>query len=335
MRYFKILALMLGLVLFAWIVRQIGLAELQQGFRRLGWNLLWPVIIISPGYFLYTLSWQLFLKRFEHHPVGFWTLFRIKVAGEATNTLTPLNFAGGDPIRVWLLSKRIPVAIGGASVVVDRTLHSLAIATLVCLGNLAAVILLEFPGWARVMLGLTSTLMALLVFFLLFQQTRGLFQKLFRLLSRLRLKKVSEETWQQLAELDQHLHDFYRQDRPLFLFCFSLHFLSRLIGIVEIIVIARLLGVPMGIGEGVFFAAVIPMTNLLGALVPGTFGVMEGVVSSLFVALRWSAADGLVLQIVRRLRAGCWILLGLSFILLERPPKGGRSPLDSGRWFGK
>jgi len=30
MRYFKILALMLGLVWFAWIVRQIGLAELQQ-----------------------------------------------------------------------------------------------------------------------------------------------------------------------------------------------------------------------------------------------------------------------------------------------------------------
>ena len=37
----------------------------------------------------------------------------------------------------------------------------------------------------------------------------------------------------------------------------------------------------------------------------------EGVVSTLFLALHWSAADALVLQMVRRIRAFFWIGVGI------------------------
>ncbi len=72
----------------------------------------------------------------------------------------------------------------------------------------------------------------------------------------------------------------------------------------------------MGPWEAIFFAAVIPVTNMIGGFVPGTLGVLEGVVSSLFFALHWNPADGVVLQIARRLRALFWISLGLLFIFL-------------------
>ena len=139
MRALKIVALLLGVTLLVWIVRKIGIEELLSGIRALGWRLFIPILIIFPCYLLYTVSWQLFLKRFEHHSIPFWVLFRIKVAGEATNTLTPLNFAGGDPLRIWLLSKNFPTAIGGASVVVDRTLQMLAVVSLMFLGNVVAI----------------------------------------------------------------------------------------------------------------------------------------------------------------------------------------------------
>ncbi len=227
MRALKVVAFLLGVFLLIWIVKKIGFQELLTGFQILGWRLLIPVLIIFPCYLLYTLSWQIFLKRFEHHSIPFWDLFRIKVAGEATNTLTPLNFAGGDPVRIWLLSKNFPVSIGGASVVVDRTLQILAVVCLIFLGNIAALFKLELPPYARNMLLITVSLLMSLILFLVFHQTRGLFQKIFKLGSRLGFKFFSAGRLKKMEELDSHIGDFYRQDRRLLLFCFLLHFTAR------------------------------------------------------------------------------------------------------------
>jgi uncharacterized protein (TIRG00374 family) len=318
MRAFKVVAFLLGLFLLVWIIRKIGVEELLTGFRTLGWRLIIPIAIIFPCYLAYTLSWQLFLKRFEHHSIPFWSLFRIKVAGEASNTLTPLNFAGGDPVRIWLLSKNFPVAIGGASVVVDRTLQILAVVSIIFLGNIAALFKMTLPLYAKNLLGITATLLVLLILFVLFHQTRGLFEKLLNLVARLRIRRFSEKTIGKIRELDQHIMEFYRKDRKLFIGCYLLHLFGRLFGMLELLVLARFLGVPMGPWEALFFAAVIPVTNMIGGIVPGTLGVLEGVVSSLFFALHWDPADGVVLQIARRLRSLFWILLGLLFIFLYK-----------------
>ena len=327
MRILKALTFGLGLLLFVWIVRKLGVGNLVEGFQRCGWRLAIPIVLVFPCYLLYTFSWQAFLRRFEHHAIGFWTLFRIKVAGEAANTLTPLNFAGGDPLRIWLLARKFPVSIGGASVVVDRTLQILAVVTLIFLGNIAALVRLEFPPFAKTILGTTAFLLFVLISFFLFQQTRGLFRKILVWVTRLKLRTFSANTRGKIEELDRHLHDFYRRDRGLFFLCYCMHLAARAIGIVEIWLLASLLGVPMGPWEAVFFSAVIPVTNLLGAIVPGTFGVLEGVVSSLFFALHWNPADGIVLQLARRIRACFWILLGMIFLMLaRRSPRLDRGP---------
>jgi uncharacterized protein (TIRG00374 family) len=318
MKWLKAVAFLLGLCLLFWIVRKIGWQDLVNGFRTLGWRLFVPVVVIFPCYLIYTYSWRLFLKRFDTHFIGFWSLFRIKVAGEAANTLTPLNFAGGDPVRVLLLSKRFPSTVSGASVIVDRTLQILATVGLIFLGNVVALFKLELPHSVRVYLAVTVTFLSVFILLLVFHQTKGLSEKIFRIGHRLKIKAFSDERLKKMQEMDLHIVEFYRRDHWLFVFCFLLHFASRLIGVGEIIVIARFLGVPMGIWEGIFFAAVIPVVNLLSVAVPGNLGVLEGAMSSLFVALHWSAGAGVVLQIARRIRAAIWISIGVLFIFLAR-----------------
>ncbi len=315
MRLLKIAALLLGVSLLYFIIRKIGVEPLRLGFSVLGWRLLIPVAIVLPAHLLFTLSWRLFLKRFQNYSVPFWKLFRIKVAGEAANTLTPLNFVGGDPVRIWLLSKNFPVEIGGASVVVDRTLQILAVVSLIFLGNVASLFHLHLPTYARVLLGVSATLLLIFILLFLFQQTKGFFQKLARWIQKIKIRKFSENTLKIIEDLDHYVGEFYKQDKPLFFVCFFLHLIARVLsGVFEIYVLAHLLGVPMSLWDAVFFAAVIPLTNLIGGIVPGTLGVMEGVVSSLFMALHWNPADGLILQIARRLRASLWIVVGLVFI---------------------
>lgn len=321
MRAFKVFLFLLGVFLLVWIIRKIGLEELLAGFQRLGWRLVIPILIIFPCYILYTFSWQFFLKRFDEHSIPFWALFKIKIAGEASNTLTPLNFAGGDPVRIWLLSKSFPMEVSGASVVVDRTLQILAIVALIFLGTLAALFKLDLPPYARNILGVTVGLLLFFVLLFVLHQTKGLFQKLLRLVSKLRIRTFSEKTVKKIEELDFHISEFYRRDRRLFLTCFLLHFSARLVGVAEIWFLGRFLGVPMGPWEALFFSAVIPVTNMIGGIVPGTLGVLEGVVSSLFLALHWDPANGVVLQIARRLRSLFYILLGMSFILLFKSKK--------------
>ncbi len=316
MRVVKVVTFLLGAFLLVWIIRKLGVRELLTGFQTLGWRLVIPVLIIFPCYLLYNCSWTLFLKRFDTHFIPFWQLFRVKVAGEAANTLTPLNFAGGDPVRVWLLKRHFPVEIAGASVVVDRTLQMIAIVSLILLGNVAAVFKLDLPVYAKAFLGGTAVFVFFFIIVFIFFQTKGLFQSVTRLLVKLRIKKFSEKTLEKLKELDHHIGEFYRRARGLFFFCYLLHFLARLIGIAELYVLGQFLGVPMGWWEALFFSAVIPMTNMVGAIVPGNLGVLEGVVSTLFYALHWNPADGVIIQIARRIRSFVWILIGLLFLMI-------------------
>jgi len=317
-RWFKVFAFLLGACLLLWIIRKLGWQELLTGFRTLGWKIVVPVFIILPCYLMYTVSWELFLKRFDTHSIRFWELFRIKVGGEAANTLTPLNFAGGDPVRVVLLSKRFPATISGASVIIDRTMQILAIVGLIFLGNAVALFKLDLPESLRYLLGGTVVLLIFGIFIFVLLQTKGLSEKIFRLGQRLKIKSLSEERLKKMQEMDGHIVAFYRNDRRLFIVCFLLHFGARLIGILEILFIGRVLGVPMGYWEATFFAAVIPMINMMGVFIPGNLGVLEGALSSLFFALHWNPSDGVVLQIARRARSGLWIGIGLMFILLYR-----------------
>ncbi len=307
----KGLSLALGVGLLIWMVRKIGFQDVLSSFQAIGWKMIWPIVLIAPTYFFYAYSWDLFLDRFEHVPSSFWNLLKIKIAGEGANTLTPLNFMGGDPIRIWLLSKSVPVEIGGASVAVDRTLHSLATVAVIFFGIVAAVFKMDLPPYASTLLEIAAGGILSLILFFLFFQTRGLFEKIVILLQKLRIKSFSDGTRKKIQDVDRYVGDFYRRDKLLFLGCFLLHFLGRLVGVVEVYMIAQFLGVPMGLWEALFFSAVIPVTNMVGSIVPGTIGVLEGVVSTLFLALHWSAADAVVLQIVRRIRAFFWIGLGV------------------------
>ncbi len=311
----KVLSLAVGLVLLFWMIHKIGWSEVLVGFERVGWKVVWPIFLIFPGYLCWAYSWHLFLDRFEHVSSSFQNLLKIKIAGEGANTLTPLNFVGGDPLRIWLLSKSIPVEIGGASVAVDRTLHSLATVVLIFFGIMAGVFRMNLPRYASFLLEISACGILFLILFFLFFQTRGLFDKIVHLLEKFRIKSFSEETRKKIKEVDRYVGDFYRRDKMLFFICFLLNFLGRLAGVAEIYMIAYFLGVPMGVWESLFFSAVIPVTNLVGTLVPGTIGILEGVVSSLFLALHWNPADGIVLQMVRRLRAFFWIVVGMVLML--------------------
>lgn len=314
-KHLRYLFLGVGAVLLVVLIRKIGLNTIVSNAAAIGWRFA-PIMCISAfWYMLYTTAWLQFLHRLGDG-IGFWELFRIKITGESVNTLTPVNFIGGDPMRIYLLKKNFPLSEGAASVVVDRTLHSAAILIVMIVGIVVSFLTFDnLP--ANIKFGVPIALVVCVTFmlFILIHQRRGFFGLILHLCRRIGIKKqFSEKTERRFTELDSHIVDFYEANHKGFIIALLCHVVGRSLGVIEIYVVGRIVS-----DEFTFFAALVltalaPMVNAVFAFVPGALGVMEGAFSGVLYLLHIDPAIGITIQIVKRIRAAFWIMLGLFFL---------------------
>jgi len=264
---------------------------------------------------LYTSAWMQFLGRLSDG-IKFWELFRIKITGEAVNTLTPVNFIGGDPVRIYLLKKNFPVSEGAASVVVDRTLHSVAILVVVMIGIIVSFLTFEsLPANIKFGVPIALLVSAAFMAFILIHQRRGLFGLLLGACRRLRIKReFSEKTVKRFMELDSHIVEFYETNHRGFIIALTCHITGRMLGILEVYAIGRIVSDDFTFFAALVLTALAPMVHAVFAFVPGALGIMEGAFSGVLYLLHLDPAIGITIQIAKRLRATFWILLGLLFL---------------------
>lgn len=304
------LFLILGLLFLVFLIRKLGAHELWDCFHRLGWKIFIPILIFVPHELLRSFSWRRVLLT-QGVRVPFATLYKIRLAGESVNSLTPLNFAGGDPFKAWILSShQFPGGSSVTSIVIERTLQTLATVLIICSGTLAGVWVLPIDHETRVVLLSALSLLFLGMLALAFLKKRGLFQTLSSMLHFFRLRRAAAKVREKLLAQDEPIRGFYAKHQATFVFCLLLHILAKSLSIVEITVVGRMLGVPMSLWQALFIASVIPVTNIAAAFIPGSLGVLEGVMGGVFHSLNWNPALGVSLQLIRRIRQIFYVTLG-------------------------
>lgn len=307
--------LLVGLTLLFFLIRKIGISIVISNVKQIGW-LFVPILVISLGWYcLYTTAWLQFLGRLSDG-IDFWELFRIKVTGEAVNTLTPANFIGGDPLRIYLLKKNFPVAEGAASVVVDRTLHSAATLVMILLGIAVGFATFDrLPSNIKFGVPIATMVSAVFIVFILVHQRRGFFSLILNLCRRLHLKKsFSEKTINRFTELDEHIMDFYEANHSGFIIAFLCHLVGRLLGVLEIYIVGHIVSDQFTLFTALMLTALAPMVNAVFTFIPGAFGVMEGAYSGVLYIMHLNPSIGITIQIAKRLRSAFWIALGLLFL---------------------
>ncbi len=307
--------LSIGAVLLVVLIKKIGLKIILSNMSDIGWNFL-PIIVISFIWcILYTIGWEQFLKKFSS-AIKFWDLFKIKIIGEAVNTLTPASFIGGDSMRIYLLKQNVSAAEGAASVVVDRTLQSMSTMIVVVFGIITAFLLMEqLPENIKYGVPIVIVVFVTFITFIFIHQRRGIFGLLLSVLKKLRIKKeFSRKTIERFEQLDAHIVDFYQTNNRGFLTALSVHTLGRLLGILEIYIIGSAMSSEFTIFTALVLTALAPMVNALFTFVPGALGIMEGAYSGVLYLLGLDPALGITIQIARRIRATFWIALGLLFL---------------------
>lgn len=316
-----------GCIIFVVLLFKIGPSNIASHVKKIGWWLAPALALPVLWYVSYTFAWLQFLRPLRKK-MPFMELFRVKIIGEALNTLTPMNFIAGDPARAYLLRHRLLLTEGTASVVVDRTLHMMSTLMVIFVGTVSAFVELKFlPKNIKYGLPIVLCIASLFIIYIFIHQHKGLFSFAAEIAQRLRLKKsFSEKTLENIAAIDIHIQDFYKKNRRGFWIALSCHVFGRILGIIEIFIIGHAANHHFSLKIALLLGAAAPIINFTFAFIPGSLGIMESAYSAILYFLHFSPAVGLTIQIVRRLRAAIWILLGFIFLGFHGRKKLGPQP---------
>lgn len=319
MRRLNLILFVIASVFLVVMLHRVGWGNLAYYLGKVGYY--WPFVLVPYGLFslLGALSWKILLPGREGYPtVG--RLFLLRLAGESINQLTPTASLGGEPFKAlrlhhdgvaWEEAAGCLVIHKGITVLslVLYVLISVALAPFVFVGNL--------PHPALVVAGAVIFAGTGIVFIVL--QFRRPFVSLIELLKKMSLcPAVLHSKKANLAALDSYLARFYREHPGRCIAAFWLLVLGWGVHAVEVYVIFRLLDQPIGWGVSLCFDGLATLFACLGFMIPGSLGVQDGGNVLLSFGLSLSAAFGVAFSVIRRLREGFWLALGLLVIAREK-----------------
>lgn len=269
-------------------------------------------------------------------PVSFWRLYRLTITGYALNYATPVGGLGGEPYRIMELSKDIDKQHATSSVILYAMMHFFAhfwfwfISIFI---YLALVMIGDLP--INVTIGTTLGVIVVfcLFFFYLFSKgyKNGLVKYVLGVVANIPgLKKWTLRFWARHSEaignIDKQIAALYGQDTRAFYRSLVLEYFSRVVQSSEVMFMLLLFGIDCGGGwDGLtltFLHSILIVAfttlfaNLIGFL-PMQLGVQEGGFVLSIAALGLSAAIGIFVSIICRVREIIWIAIGMALMKIK------------------
>jgi uncharacterized protein (TIRG00374 family) len=319
MRKLNLALLGLALIFFFWMLHQVGWPTIWQHLLEIGWW--WPVVLVPYGLvnWLESISWNLLLPSPNQRP-SLTRLFRLRLAGEALNTLTPTAGLGGEPFKAArLAASGVPWQEATASVVIHKGITVLSLALYIFLGLALVPFLLALSSSLVWLLSVGASLLAVAALLFIFLQGRDPCVQGIRLLERFGLcPRRLKEKEQELESLDAQMAAFYREHPGRGLLSLALFFVAWLTHAIEVYLIFWLLGNPISAGLAVCLDALAMLFTAMGFFIPVSLGVQDGGNILLALGFNLGATLGAAFSIIRRLREAFWMGLGLIFAAQEK-----------------
>ena len=322
----------------------ISFAELWQHLCQAGY---WLIPIISIWVVIYAINawaWMCIIKTHPRPIIGgggggvpsFWRIYRLTITGYALNYATPVGGLGGEPYRIMELSKDIGTERATSSVILYAMMHFLAhfllwFSTIFLYLGLAAIGDLPLTPVIAVVF-VAIIIFCLAAFYVLSRGYKnGVAVTIFGWLSKMPGLKGWATRFQtthaeQLRHVDEQIAALHQQDKRAFYSSLALEYLARIVQALEILFMLLLFGVDCGGGfTGItltFLHSILILSlttllaNLLGFL-PMQLGVQEGGFVVSIAALGLSAALGIFVSIICRVREIIWIAIGILLMKIK------------------
>jgi hypothetical protein len=319
----RIALVLAGLALLVYLLIATGIGTIMSQLSRFGWWFLAICALEASWLFFQALAWRI-MQREQFRGVPLLYLFNVKVISDALNTLLPSANLGGEAARLYFTGGILTRKEGLAGIMVDKTFEYGAGIPFMILGFLVAWAGGYFPTplILPAVLCLLISLAGVLGFTGL--QLKGMHPFLAAIGRFLPpLRRLIEEKERQIRGLGVHLVRLYRVPRSRTLAAWGFHFLARLTGVLETILIMQVLGHPVGFSRALFITAMVAGINTVFFLMPGQWGVAEG--SHLFIlsCVGYTPVVGLSMGIIKRVRKLAFAALGMLIYLRYRNARAG------------
>lgn len=310
----------------------VSFVELWEHICHAGY---WLIPIVGIWIIIYAINawaWQCVIKGVtgdEEH-ISFLRIYKLTITGYALNYSTPVGGLGGEPYRIMELSKDIGNERATSSVILYAMMHMFAHFwfwfTSVFL-YLALVAVGDLPLNAPIAIALGAIIVLCVLAFYLFSKgyRKGLVVKAIQWIGKIPgLKKWSqrfqERHGESMHKIDEQIAALHKQDKRHFYSSLSLEYISRIVQSLEVMFMLLLFGIDCGGGATglllTFLHSILIVAfttffaNLIGFL-PMQLGVQEGGFVLSIAALGLSAALGIFVSVICRVREIIWILIGL------------------------
>ena len=317
----------------------VSFVELWEHICHAGY---WLIPIVGVWFIIYginALSWQAIIRSRSGHEadsLSFWRIYRLTITGYALNYATPVGGLGGEPYRILELSKDVSREHAASSVILYAMMHFFAhfwfwFSSIFIYLALAAIGDLPINTAIATVLGII--IVFCLIFFWIFSKgyRNGLVVGTLKLIGRIPgLKGWSarflESHAESLHNIDTQIASLYAEDKRAFYRSLLLEYLSRIVQSSEVFFMLLLFGIDCGGGftgltltylHSILIVSFTTLfANLIGFL-PMQLGVQEGGFVLSIAALGLSAALGIFVSIICRVREIIWIIVGILLMKLK------------------
>jgi len=324
----------------------VSFVELWQHICHAGYWLIPIIGIWIVVYGLNALAWQAIIKgnckesqqqtaNSQKLP-SFWRIYRLTITGYALNYATPVGGLGGEPYRIMELSKDIDNQHATSSVILYAMMHFFAhfwfwfISIFI---YLALVLVGDMPMTTAIAIVLGTIILFCLLAFWIFSKgyRNGLVVYVLGLIGKLPFlrgwsRRFRGKHAEALRNIDAQIAALYAQDTKAFYTSLILEYSSRMVQSLEVMFMLLLFGIDNGGGvdgmvltylHSVLIVAFTTLfANLIGFL-PMQIGVQEGGFVLSIAALGLSAALGIFVSIICRVREILWIAIGMALMKIK------------------
>ncbi len=310
-RWRLILFELAGVALIAVLIYKLGASGFLDNLRRVGWRYIYVLAPSPVWFFMMSVAWGL---TFIASRVKYRRLFMVRMSGEAVNIITPLGFAAGDPFRYYLLKRQLPRTELAAALIVDRAIYTSVTILTILSGLVVSFFVFEvFDGRLKLILSAVIFCLVLAMVALFFKLHGRIVGRVVDLVQRIRKRNFSEDTHRWAEETDEALSTFVARRPSRLAAAFALHVASKAVSTCEIWFAMLLLDVPAGYWVALMLNGLTSFTHMIFFFIPSGLGVVETSQGLLFHLMKFDPAVGVTIQLLRRGRSACWVLVGFIF----------------------
>ena len=309
----------LGLLLFTYTVRKVGVSQIVDGIQRLGIAFLLVIAISSIRLVVRSLAWVNCLE--APHKLRFRDAFAARVMGDALGNIIPLaSMAVSEPSKAAFVRHRVPLMAGLSALAIENIFYSLSVILFIFSGTTALLLTFPLPKALRyaAMGTLVGVAVVAVIGYLVIRQRWRFLSGVFVFLSnRTTGRSWIESATERTKTLEERIYGFYDRNRSIFLKIFALEICFHLAGVLEIY--TTLSFISASVAPTLFTAFILEsvnrVINVVFKFVPLRTGVDEAGTGMLAKVLGFTTTIGVTLAIVRKARDIFWMTVGVTLMI--------------------